>query len=134
MNRHTLDKRLQELGIYSDFYYRKELKPLTQVLGEREQLNCMLTGVHEGNRKMLVVTDQRLLILFSAALADKAITAIRRDAVKDWQFEKKLLFSKLSFSTNSGERFVFTNTQGSMKEFFEWAMKQPLPQTTESCN
>ncbi len=131
MNRHTLEKRLQELGIYSDFYYRKELKPLAQVLGEQEQLNCMLTGVHEGNRKMLVVTDQRLLILFAAALGDKAITVIRRDAVKDWQFEKKLLFSRLSVSTRGGEVFEFSNTQGSLKELFEWAMKRPLPQTTE---
>ena len=50
MTRNELDDRLRELGIYSDFYYRKELKALTQVLGEYERLNCLLTGVHEGNR------------------------------------------------------------------------------------
>ena len=50
MIRSDLDNRLRELGIYSDFYYRKELKTLAQVLGDYERLNCLLTGVHEGNR------------------------------------------------------------------------------------
>ena len=127
MNRFDLEKRLRELGIYSEFYYRKELKALTQVLTENEQLNCILTGVHEANRKMLAVTDQRLIIIFAGALSDKAVTVIRRDAVREYQFEKKFLFSKLSIRTNGGAEFVFTNTQGSLKELFEWAMRRPLP-------
>ena len=60
MIRSDLDNRLRELGIYSDFYYRKELKALMQMLGEYERLNCLLTGVHEGNRKMVAVTDRRM--------------------------------------------------------------------------
>ena len=69
MNRTALDKRMRELSIYSDFYYRKELGALAQVIQDGEQLNCILTGVHEGNRKMLAITDQRVIILFAGALA-----------------------------------------------------------------
>lgn len=126
MNRSDLDKRLRDLGIYSDFYLRKELTPLARLLTDGEQLNCILTGVHEANRKMLAVTDRRLFIIFAGALSDKAVTVIRRSAVKDYRFEKKFLFSKLSIMTNSGDEFVFTNTQGSMKELFDWAMRQPI--------
>ena len=32
MNRTALDKRMRELSIYSDFYYRKELGALAQVI------------------------------------------------------------------------------------------------------
>ena len=127
MNRKALDKRMQELSIYSDFYYRKELNALAQVLQEGEQLNCILTGVHEGNRKMLAVTDRRLLVLFAGALAAKSVTVIRRDAVKEYRFDKKLLFSSVCIRTDSGTEFVFTNTQGSLKELFEWAMRRPHP-------
>ena len=127
MNRKDLDNRLRELDLYSKFYYRKELKGLVQLLGEGEVLNCLLTGVHEANRKMLAVTDQRLIILFSGALAAGNITVIKRSAVTDYQFEKKLLFSKVSLQTATGDSFVFTNTQGSLKDLFEWAMAQPLP-------
>ena len=126
MNRNDLDKRLRELGIYSDFYMRRELKALPQLLEEGEQLNCILTGVHEAERKMLAVTDRRLIVIFAAALSPGAIKVIPRDAVGDWHFEKKLLFSSVSFSTRSGTAFTFTNTQGSLKDLFEWAMQQPV--------
>ena len=127
MDRKKLDKRLQELSIYSDFYYRKELNALAQVIEESERLNCVLTGVNEGNRKMLAVTDRRLIIIFAGALAAKAVTVIQRSAVTEYRFEKKILFSKLNFHTSNGVDFEFANTQGSLKDLFEWAMRQPLP-------
>ena len=126
MQRNDLDNRLRELGIYSDFYYRKELKALCGMLGEYERLNCLLTGVHEGNRKMLAVTDRRIIVLFTA-LGGGDVKIIRRESVKDWRFEKKLLFSTLTIETNGGASFTFTNVQGKLKDLFTWAMEQPLP-------
>ena len=126
MIRSDLDNRLRELGIYSDFYYRKEIKPLAQMLGEYERLNCLLTGVHEGNRKMVAVTDRRIVILFTA-LGGGDVKVIRRESIKDWRFEKKLLFSSLTIETNGGASFAFTNVQGKLKDLFTWAMEQPIP-------
>ena len=110
MTRNELDDRLRELGIYSDFYYRKELKALTQVLGEYEKLNCLLTGVHEGNRKLVAVTDRRILILFTP-FGGGDMKVIRRESVKDWRFEKKFLFSTLTIETNGGAAFTFTRSE-----------------------
>ena len=118
MNRKALDKRLQELSIYSDFYHRKELNALAQVLTDDETLNCILTGVHDGNRKMLAITDRRLMIIFAGALSSKDFVVIQRSAVKEYRFDKKFLFSKAGFRTNS-EEFVFENTQGSLKELLK---------------
>ena len=126
MVRSDLDNRLRELGIYSDFYYRKELKALMQMLGEYERLNCLLTGVHEGNRKLVAVTDRRILILFTP-FGGGDMKVIRRESVKEWRFEKKFLFSNLIIETNGGASFTFTNTQGKLKDLFTWAMEQPLP-------
>ena len=126
MIRNDLDNRLRELGIYSDFYYRKELKALMQMLGEYEQLNCLLTGVHEGNRKMVAVTDRRIIVLFTA-LGGGDVKIIRRESVKEYRFDKKWLFSTLTIETNGGATFVFTNTQGKLKDLFDWARSQPLP-------
>ena len=126
MQRSDLDNRLRELGIYSDFYYRKELKALSQVMGEYERLNCLLTGVHEGNRKMVAVTDRRILILFTP-FGGGDMQVIRRESVKEWRFEKRFLFSTLTIETNGGASFTFTNTQGKLKDLFDWAMKEPLP-------
>ena len=126
MIRNDLDNRLQELGIYNDFYYRKELKALMQMLGDYERLNCLLTGVHEGNRKMVAVTDRRIIVLFTA-LGGGDVKIIRRESVKTYRFDKKFLFSTLTIETNGGATFVFTNTQGKLKDLFDWAMKEPLP-------
>jgi hypothetical protein len=126
MQRNDLDNRLRELGIYSDFYYRRELKALMQMLGEYERLNCLLTGVHEGNRKMVAVTDRRIIVLFTA-LGGGDVKIIRRESVKEYRFDKKWLFSTLTIETNGGATFVFTNTQGKLKDLFDWAMKEPLP-------
>ena len=126
MARSDLNERLRELGIYSDFYYRKEMKALSQVLGEYERLNCLLTGVHEGNRKLVAVTDRRILILFTP-FGGGDMKVIRRESVKEWRFEKKFLFSNLTIETNGGTVFTFTNTQGKLKDLFQWAMEQPLP-------
>ena len=126
MIRSDLDNRLRELGIYSDFYYRKELKALMQRLGEYERLNCLRTGVHEGNRKMVAVTNRRIIVLFTA-LGGGDVKIIRRESVKTYRFEKKFLFSTLTIETNGGATFVFTNTQGKLKDLFDWAMKEPLP-------
>ena len=126
MTRSELDNRLRELGIYSDFYYRKELKALCGMLGEYERLNCLLTGVHEGNRKLVAVTDRRILILFTP-FGGGDMKVIRRESVKDWRFEKKLLFSSLTIETNGGAALTFTNTQGKLRDLFTWAMEQPLP-------
>ena len=127
MDRRSLDKRLQELSIYSDFYHRRELNTLAQVLTDNETLNCILTGVHEGNRKMLAITDCNLIILFAGALSSKDVTVIRRSAVSEYRFDKKFLFSRVGFLTEGGAAFEFENTQGSLKDLFEWAMKRPLP-------
>jgi len=128
MNRADLENRLRELGIYSDFYYRRELKALAQLLDGNEQLNCVLTGVHEANRKMIAVTDRRVIVIFAGAIAAGDITVIKRDAVRSWSFDKKLLFSSVTITTDSGSEFTFTNTQGGLKDLFDWAMEKPVPE------
>ena len=123
MNKKTLEKRMRELEIYSDFCLRKEIKVLAGVLQENEILNCILTGVHDGNRKMLAVTDQRVAVIFSAALGGGEVKVIRGEAVKDYEFVKKLLFSSARIAT-AEENMVFTNTQGSLGPLFLWAMER----------
>jgi len=122
----SLEKRLQELGIYQDFFYRKELKSLCQLLHPGEVLNCILTGVNEANRKMVVITDERILIIFAAALGSGEIQVIKRSAVTDYYFDKKLLRSAAYIATPENE-FLFTGVQGNLKELFDWAMTRPIP-------
>ncbi|MDO4938352.1 MAG: hypothetical protein Q4E54_00110 [Lachnospiraceae bacterium] len=123
MEKHSLTGRLQELGIYNDFYMRRELKPLASVLKDSEQINCIITGVNEGNRKLVAITDQRVIIIFSGALASGEIKVINANAVASYGFTKKLLQSSAVIRT-SKEEFCFTGTQRSLCDLFNWAMEK----------
>ena len=52
---------------------------------------------------------------------------IRRESVKEWRFDKKLLLHTLTIETNGGASFTFTNTQGKLRDLFQWAMNEPIP-------
>ena len=123
MEKHTLEKRMAELEIYGDFYFRKELKPLAAMLQPDETLNCILTGVYDGQRRMLAVTDNRIIIILAGALGAGEVKVIKKEAVKGYEFLKKFPFSSVRIDTPQ-ESLLFKNTQGSLKELFEWAMKK----------
>lgn len=117
---------MQELGLYANYYYRRENKVLVQLLKEDETLNCMLTGVNSGNRKMVAITDSRIIIIFAGALGSGDVKVLKRDAVTSYGYEKGL-FPSVFIETGS-ERFDFTNTQHGLRELFDWAMTRPLPE------
>ena len=70
MDKKYLEDRLRELGIYSDYYHRMELKPLAALLSYDEKVNCILTGYFEGNRRMIAVTDSRIVVVSQLCLAE----------------------------------------------------------------
>lgn len=123
MDKAGINKRLQELGIYNDYYYRKELKALPQLLKEGEQINCLLTGVYAANRRMVAVTNNRIVIIFIPTLGPAEVTSIGLGAVTGYTFTKKFFFSKLEIEAGK-TRYEFTGVQGARKDLFEWAMKQ----------
>ena len=71
MDKKYLEDRLRELGIYSDYYHRMELKPLAALLPYDEKVNCILTGYFEGNRRMIAVTDSRIVVVSAAVIKER---------------------------------------------------------------
>lgn len=125
MDKKYLEDRLRELGIYSEYYHRLELKLLAQVVPYDEQINCILTGVYEGSRRLCAVTQSRILIISSGVLDQKGGIVIPRNKVTSWNFDKKFLLSSASF-TADGKKYEFKQTQAGRKDLFEWAMNQPV--------
>lgn len=127
MNRKSLDRRLQELGIYNSYYYKKELKPLAELMEDDEVLNCLFTGVHEANRKLVAVTDRRIIIIFAALAASGSVVSIPRCDVTNFHYENKIFFPKAFISTEKTD-YAFTGVQSGQKALFDWAMNRPLPE------
>lgn len=125
-----VDTRLKELGIYSEYYYRLELKSLKKLINIDETLNCVLTGILDGCRRMIAVTDYRILIISASALASGEVITIDRKAVKSWKFTKKFLLSTIEIETNE-RNFFFKMTQAAREKLFNDAMQMEIKQFDE---
>lgn len=130
MDKKYLEDRLRELGIYSEYYHRLELKALVAMVPYDETVNCILTGVYEGSRKLLAVTSARILIIGAGPLVDTNIVVINRGAVTDWKFTKKFLLSSVSI-TAQGKVYTISQTQGRREDLFNWAMQQEVKEYEE---
>ncbi len=125
MDKKYLEDRLRELGIYSEYYHRLELKLLAQIVPYDEQINCILTGVFEGSRRLCAVTASRILIVTSGVLYQKGGIVIPRSSITSWHFDKKFLLSSVTIVAG-GKTYEIKQTQGGRKDLFEWAMNQPV--------
>lgn len=122
MTRAGLERQLRQLGIYSDFYYRKELAPLCRLLSEDEKLQCVFTGVNEANRKLAAITENRIIIVFAGALGSGDVKVVPKSAVREYSFEKRFLFSRVLISTGD-EEYIFKNVEGKTEKLFIGAMR-----------
>lgn len=127
MVNYDITERLRELGIYSQYYYRLELKPLSRFLNVDEKLNCVLTGVIDGRRRLVAITDFRILLIASGAITSGEILIIRRDAVTSWSFNKKFLLSSAVIETKD-KTYQIKQTQAGIQKLFTWAMEQEIKQ------
>ena len=125
-----MDDRLRELGIYSEYYHRLELKPLAAYLPYDETINCVLTGYWEGNRRLVAVTDSRIVIIATGPMVPTQVNVIKRTAVTSWKFNKKFLLSNVQIEAE-GKTYVFAQTQGARQKLFNWAMEQPVREYEE---
>ncbi len=125
MEKRDITERLQELYIYDLYGFKRELKPLAMILNIDETINCMATGIFEGKRRLVCVTDYRVIILFVPAVGIPENTIILRDGIIDYEASEKFFTSTFSFSTKN-MNFKFKNTQRRIIDLFLWAMEQPI--------
>lgn len=130
MSKDIVTSRLKELGIYNDYYYRLEIKPLSNLLNCDETLNCVLTGVMDGCRRMVAVTDYRILIISAQVASNGEVMRIRRSAVKSWRFNRKFLLSSIDIETED-QVFHIKQTQAAREDLFNKAMALPIKEFDE---
>ncbi|MBR4426924.1 MAG: hypothetical protein IKS77_04415 [Spirochaetales bacterium] len=90
----------------------------------------MLTGYYSGSRRMVAVTDSRIVVIAAGPMVQTQIMVIKRKAVKSWRFSRKILLSSVEIVTDDGT-FIFSQTQGGREKLFNWAMEQPIREYDE---
>lgn len=130
MARNDINNRLSELGIYNDYYYRREIKPLSQIINIDEQINCIFTGVNDGMRRLVAITSYRIIIIGAPTLGQVDMKVIRRGGVKSYSFKKKFLVSSVVIETEES-KFEFHQVQAARQKLFNWAMEQNVKEFDE---
>jgi hypothetical protein len=119
-------ERMQELYVYELYGFRLETKILAQIIYPHEQINCFATGIHDGLRRMVVVTDYRIIIVGRRLVGKPEIGIISRRDVTSHSMEKRWFTSSITVSTEEST-YHFSAVSRRVVELFVWAMEQPLP-------
>ncbi len=130
-NRDHIVQRMKELYVYDLYGLRRELKPLSQVLYTGEPLNCFATGVMEGLRRLLAVTDSRVIIIGNHIGSPSDIDIIPRNDITEHSATKKLFASSIEFKTSTGAHYVLTAVSRRVLDLFNWALDQPIKEFDE---
>ncbi len=119
--------RMKELYLYDLYWYRREIKTLASILYYAEPVNCFLTGVSDGLRRFLAVTDSRAIIIGQRFGSPEEIDIIPRKDISSYSADKKLFGSSVRFSAENGAEYSFTGVSRRVLDLFIWSMKQDIP-------
>lgn len=119
-------ERMQELYVYDLYGFRTEIKTLAAILYPYETVNSFATGLHEGKRKLLVVTYYRIIIICTRFGTPPEILWFNREEISNPSFKKHFFTSSISFDIE-GTHFLFSMVSRRVLELFVWAVNQPAP-------
>lgn len=100
--------RLRELGLENEFGYRAESRRIPECLEQDETLRAITSGLREGRRWYVLLTENRILYLAKPTLADPRLVAINRSEVLNVEEKRGLFFGSLTIRT-AQDTYTFTN-------------------------
>ena len=103
-----LKARLSELGLERDYGYRRELKLLPETLEPDEVVCAVTSGVYDGLRRLVVLTQRRLLVLQNPPVGKPSLLYVPRKDISAAEGRRGLLFAALTLHTTA-QPLVFHN-------------------------
>ncbi|HJP96761.1 MAG TPA: PH domain-containing protein [Candidatus Saccharimonadales bacterium] len=134
-----VEQQLKKVGCYFRFWGRGEIRELANVLTPDEHVAHCANGRYEGGFAMLVVTDQRLLLIDHKPMF-VAVEDIRFDMIAEIDYSAQLMISTVKVITPSRTlhfsswssyhlREVLNYTQQRMLELRQhYGLMQPIQQ------
>lgn len=119
-------ERMQELYLYDLYGFRAENKVLASLLYPLEKINSIAVGLHEGRKKMVVVTYYRLIIIHAPIGREAEIEIFNREEITNASYNKRFFSSSILFEAK-GRGYEFTMVSRRVVELFVWAVEQPAP-------
>lgn len=130
-----IESRLNKLGIKVSRWYRPEIKELSLLLMDDEEIVCLVTGRYYGGYALLAATNQRLLLIDKKTMF-MSMEDIRFDMISEIDYSARLLDATITiFTVNKQHRFTSVKHRNQMRDLTAFVQKRIMeirnPQSTQ---
>lgn len=99
------DRIAKEIGD-DQFFTKKELNHLPQVLSDGEQVLAFTSGLMDGNTWLITLTDRRIIFLDKGMIYGLKQTAIDLDKVNSISGQTGIIFGKIAIEDGASQRVI----------------------------
>lgn len=110
-------KQIDALGDFYEFYTKKEIDELPNVLREQENIKAITSGTFKGNTWLIVCTDQRLIFLDKGLIFGLQQLDMPLDKINSVNCKTGLLLASISIWDSSGEAKIQNVQKAYAKKF-----------------
>ena len=131
----VIQARLDNLGVKLSRWYKPELKELSLILMDNEEIVLVVAGRYYGGYALLVATGQRLLLIDKKTMF-MSMEDIRYDMISAINYSSRLFDSTILISTmNKQHRFTSVKHKTQMRSLTIYAQRRVMeirqPQSTQ---
>lgn len=103
-----IDSQISRLGEFDQWFTKKEIQFLPELVNPGENILAMTSGLYEGNTWLVTVTDQRLLFLDKGMLYGLKQFEMPLDQISAITYKTGLIFGEITVSSSGGAKKIGT--------------------------
>lgn len=116
-------KQLTTLGLRFRFFGRREVKELSNIINQGEQIRHCVYGGYEGGTGLLVATDRRILLIDKRPFFVN-IEDFRYEMLNDVYFAGRLLSASVNLHTGSKELRFTSPADARLRRLYSYTQDQ----------
>lgn len=117
VDKKVVDEQIKALGDFDQWFTKKEMKYLPEIIDAGEQIKAMTSGVHEGNTWLIVATDRRLLFLDKGMIYGLKQMEMPLAQITTLSHKTGLMFGEIEIDTAGGKKKIETIVKKDVAKF-----------------
>jgi hypothetical protein len=119
-----IEARVSQLGIKISSFYKPELRELSTILTDNEQIVGLVPGRYFGGYALMVATDHRLLLIDKRTFY-LTVEDIHYDMISEIDFNVRLIDATLQIHTmNKQHRFTSSRYKNHLRRLTDYVQQQ----------
>jgi hypothetical protein len=108
----VVDAQLKALGDFHQFFTKREVAHIPEVLVQGETIRALTSGLYEGNTWLVVVTDHRLLFLDKGMVFGLKQVELPMRQISAISHKTGFLMGELQIATSAGKSVIKSIPKG----------------------